>query len=311
MTIICGVDVSGAHLDARVGRNGPWLKVARTAQGIAELAAFCRAHAVELVAMEASGGYERLPFALLWQEGLPCAIANPRQVRRFAEAMGTLEKTDRIDAGLIAAFAAAKALAPQPPASASQERLTALTGRLRQVTAARVAQVNQRRLVTDALVLASIEETIAFHGRQIVVLEKAIAELMSRDPLWSELGQAFRAIKGVAERTVSGVLAFLPEIGTLSNKAAAKLVGLAPLANDSGQRQGKRPVRGGRAPLRALLVFVAGLVAKHDPDFAQARARLVQAGKPAKVTRVALARKLLVRLNAKARDVRHALAQPA
>jgi transposase len=110
---------------------------------------------------------------------------------------------------------------------------------------------------------------------------------------------------------VSGVLAFLPEIGTLSNKAAAKLVGLAPLANDSGQRQGKRPVRGGRAPLRALLVFVAGLVAKHDPDFAQARARLVQAGKPAKVTRVALARKLLVRLNAKARDVRHALAQPA
>jgi len=305
------VDVSGDHLDAVVGPNGPYRRVERTAQGIASLAAFCHGHGVELVAMEASGGYERLPFALLWAEGLPCAVANPRHVRRFAEAMGVLEKTDRIDAGIIAAFAAARGLAPQPPASALQERLAALTLRLRQVTAARVAQINQRRLVTDGVVLASLEEAIAFHARQIAALEDAVAALMREDPLWSELARAFRAIKGVAERTVSGVLALLPEVGTLSNKAVAKLVGLAPIAHDSGQRQGKRPVRGGRAPLRALLVFVAGIVARHEPDFAQARARLLQAGKPPKVVRVALARKLLVRLNAKARDVRNALAQPA
>lgn len=306
MTIICGVDVSGAMLDARIGGTTLWRRVGRTPQGIAELAAFCHEHRVGLVAMEASGGYERLPFALLWQAGLPCAIANARQVRHFAQAMGFLEKTDRIDAGVIAAFAAARNLAAQPPATALQERLAALTGRLRQVTAARVAQMNQRRLVSDAVVLASIEDTIAFHARQIATLEQAVAELMAHDPLWTSLGQAFRTIKGVADRTVSSVLALLPEIGTLSNKAAAKLVGLAPIANDSGARSGPRPVRGGRAPLRALLVFVAGIVARHDPDFAAAHARLTRAGKPRKVVRVALARKLVVRLNAKARDIRHA-----
>lgn len=306
MTIICGVDVSGATLDACIGGTKLWRRVARTPAGVEELAAFCHEHGVGLVAMEASGGYERLPFALLWQAGLPCALANPRQVRSYAQGMGRFEKTDRLDAGLIAAFADARRLSPQPPPAALQERLTALTGRLRQVTAARVAQLNQRRLVTDAPVLASIEEAIAFHTRQIAVLEEAIAALMAHDPLWTSLSTAFRTIKGVADRTVSSVLALLPEIGTLSNKAAAKLVGLAPIANDSGKRSGPRPVRGGRAPLRALLVFVAGIVARHDPDFAAAHARLAGAGKPKKVIRVALARKLVVRLNAKARDVRQA-----
>lgn len=305
-TIICGVDVSGATLDACIGRTGLWVQVPRTREGIAELAAVCRAHQVDLVVMEASGGYERLPFALLWAEGLPCALANPRQVRRFAESMGYLEKTDRLDAKLIAAFAAAKALVPQPPASALQERLAALALRLRQVTAARVAQVNQRRLVSDAHVLASIEEAIAFHTRQIGALEEAVAALMAQDPLWARLSRSFRSLKGVADRTVMSVLALLPEIGTLTNKAVAKLAGLAPIANDSGQRQGRRPVRGGRAPLRALLVFVAGIVARHEPDFAAVQARLKAAGKPPKVVRTALARKLLVRLNAKARDVRKA-----
>jgi transposase len=310
-TIICGVDVSSGFLDAAIGDTRLHCRVPRTPEGVTELVAFCCEHDVELIAMEATGGYERLPFALLWQAGLPCALANARQVRRFAEGLGLIEKTDRIDAGVIATFAAVKKLAPQPPAAATQERLTALTVRLRQVTRDRVAQLNQRRLVTDAFALASIEEAIAFHTRQIEALEEAIAALMADDPLWTELGRAFRTIGGVADRTVCGVLALLPEIGTLSNKAVAKLIGLAPIANDSGKRTGKRPVRGGRAPLRTLLVFVAGIVAKHEPDFVAMRARLLAAGKPKNLIRVAIARKLLVRLNAKARDIRNAMPQTA
>lgn len=304
MTIICGVDVSGDKLDAVIGATAQGCQVARTEKGLAELARFCREHEVELVAMEATGGYERLPFGLLWRAGLPCVIVNPRQVRRFAEALGLLEKTDRLDAGVIAAFAAARKLGPQPPAGPAQERLLALTTRLRQVTAARVAQMNQRRLVTEPAVLASIEDAITFHNGQIAQMEQKIADLIDQDPLWSELAGAFRCVKGVADRTVSAILAFLPEIGTLSGKAVAKLVGLAPIANDSGRRSGKRPVRGGRAPLRALLVFVAGIVARHDPDFADLKDRLKQAQKPNNVIRVAIARKLIVRLNAKARDIR-------
>jgi transposase len=301
------VDVSGATLDARIGLAGPHRQVARTPEGAAELAAFCRAEGVALVVLEATGGYERLPFALLWAEGIPCALANPRAVRRFAEAMGLLEKTDRLDAGVIAQYGAAKSLAPQPPASESQRRLAALTLRLRQVTAARVAQVNQRRLVDDPAVLASIDRVIACLAAELRTLEAAIAALIDADPLWTRLAAACRSLKGVAERSVATLLAFLPEIGTLSNKAVAKLVGLAPIARDSGQRSGRRTVRGGRAPVRALLVLVAGIVARHEPDFAKAHARLAAAGKPKMVIRVALARKLLVRLNAKARDTRRAL----
>jgi len=118
------------------------------------------------------------------------------------------------------------------------------------------------------------------------------------------MDQVFRSIKGVADRAVSTVVAEMPEIGTLSNKAVSKLGGLAPLAQDSGKREGRRPVRGGRRQLRAVLFVVAGVVARHNPDFAAFQQRLSAAGKPKRVIRVALAHKLLVRLNAKAREVR-------
>jgi transposase len=310
-TIICGVDVSGATLDARIRRDGPHLRVERSCQGIAELAAFCRRHQASLVVMEASGGYEKLAFALLWQAGLACAIVNPRAVRRFAQAMGYLEKTDRIDAGVIAHYGAAMELEPQTPDTPAQARLEALALRLRQLTAMRAAQDNQRRLVEDATALVSIEQTVAFLSGQIRTLEAAIDACLGEDPLWTRLASAFRAIKGVADRTVATVLALMPEIGTLSNKAVAKLAGLAPIANDSGARSGRRPVRGGRAPLRALLVFIVGGVARHNQDFRAAHERLTRAGKPKLVIRVALARKLLVRLNAKAKEQRRLCQQTA
>jgi transposase len=130
MKIICGVDVSGERLDCRIGLQGPELQVERTAEGIGRLADFCRRHEVELVAMEATGGYEQLAFSLLWAAGVACAIVNPRSVRRFAEAMGFLEKTDRIDAAMIARYAEVKGIVAQEPASASQQRLRALVKRL-------------------------------------------------------------------------------------------------------------------------------------------------------------------------------------
>ena len=224
MNPICGVDVSSAMLDARLGRDGPVGRFANEAAGVAELAAFCKQHQVRLVALEATGGYERLAFAVLWSAGIPTAIVNPRAVRRFAEAMGFLEKTDRIDSGIIAWFA---------------------------------------------------------------------------------------EVKRVADRTVARLMAELPEIGTLSNKAAAKLAGLAPIARDSGKLIGNRAVRGGRTAIRSILFVVAELVRRHNPDFTAFHKRLSDAGKPKKVIRIALAHKLLVRLNAKARDVRAQIACPA
>jgi transposase len=284
--------------------DGPAGSFSNHAEGIAELAVFCRQHQVELVVMEATGGYERQPFAHLWGEGVAVAIVNPYSVRRFAEGMGVLEKTDGIDAGMIAWFAQVKHVAPLAPASAEQERLKALVLRLRQLTDMRSQQRNQRLLVQDAVALESFGRILAVLKSEIDGLAKAIAQLIAADPLWEKLDQTFRTIKGVADRTVAHLMAEMPEIGSLSNKAISKLAGLAPLARDSGKQEGKREVRGGRRGIRRILFVVSSVVRRYDPDFAAFYQRLASAGKPKKVIRIALAHKLLVRLNAKARQVR-------
>jgi transposase len=303
--IICGVDVSKAKLDAWIEPGGAFARFDSDTTGIAKLAAFCRQHNVELVVMEASGGYERRAFLELWQAGLSCALVNPRNVRRYAEAMGFLEKTDRIDAGVIARFAIAKNLGPTPLPSRAQQRLKALVVRLRQVTDDLTVQKQRRAsLLDNPEMLASIDEVIALLKRQSRSLEGEIASMIDDDPLWALLAQSWRTIKGVAGRTVARLHAELPEIGTYNNKAIAKLVGIAPLADDSGKHRGKRHIRGGRAGVRSILFLVAAIAARYDKSLAEFRARLVAAGKEKMVIRIALARKLLVRLNAKARDAR-------
>jgi transposase len=303
------VDVSKAWLDAWVADC--FKRFANSAAGIAALAAFCRDHGVTLVVMEASGGYEQVAYLALWAEGIPCALANPRAVRHFAEAMGYLEKTDRIDAEVIARFAVAKHLTAAPPPSVEQKKLSALATRLRQVTLDLGNQKRRLHATREPCALASLQEAIAFFTRQAKALAAEIAALIKADPLWAALDQTFRSVKGVADRSVAVLLAELPEIGRLSNKAIAKLAGLAPLADDSGQRQGTRAIRGGRAGVRSLLFLVADIARKYDPSLADFRNRLLTQGKPKMVVRIALARKLLVRLNAKARETRQAIAHAA
>ena len=302
--IICGVDIASSSLAARIGRDGTGLTFANTQQGIAELAAFCESHGVELVAMEATGGYEQRAFAQLSEHGLPVAVVNPRAVRQFAQSMGALEKTDAIDSGMIAWYAETKKSQPLCLAPKTQLELRARVTRLRQLTELRTAQLNQQRLVIDPAVQKGFRKILKFLAQQIEELEKAVAALIQSDPLWRELDQAFRTIKGVADRTVARIMAEMPEIGTLSNKSISKLAGLAPLANDSGKHQGRRAVRGGRSTVREILFIVGSVVARHEPDFIAFQQRLRAAGKPPKVVRIAVAHKLLVRLNAKAREVR-------
>ena len=309
MKTICGVDISKARLDACVEPGTLRGSYTNDVAGIAELAAFCRQHQVELVVMESTGGYERRAFLLLSEDGLPCAITNARNVRLYAESMGVPEKTDRIDASMIARFARHKDLQPMPLPSLAQRRLKALVARLRQLTDDLIVQKQRRSSLRDSPeMLASIDEVIALLKRQSRTLEGEIGSMIDDDPLWAHLSQTFRSIKGVADRTVAWLMAELPEIGTYSNKAIAKLVGVAPIANDSGPRRGKRPVRGGRPGVRSIMFLVAAIAARYDESLGRFRDRLLAAGKEKMVVRIALARKLLVRLNAKARDARAAFA---
>jgi len=305
MRTICGVDISKDKLDACIEPGSKFASFDNNAAGIAELAGFCREHTVSLVVMEASGGYERRAFLQLWDMEISCALTNPRSVRRYAEAMGLLEKTDRIDASVIARFADAKRLVPTPLPSQAQQRLKALVTRLRQVTDDLTVQKQRRTSLFDnPQMLASLNEVIALLKAQSRLFEREIAAMIDDDPLWAKLAKCWRAVKGVAARTVARLHAELPEIGTLSNKAIAKLVGLAPLADDSGKRKGKRRIRGGRAGVRSILFLVAGIAARYDTSLAAFRDRLLATGKEKMVVRIALAHKLLIRLNAKAREVR-------
>jgi transposase len=308
--IICGVDVASSSLEVGLGRQGPSSRFANTSEGIAALAAFCHTHQVDLVAMEATGGYEQQAFAQLSEQGLGVAILNPRSVRQFAQSMGRLEKTDLIDAGMIAWYAEVKQSRPLQLAPPAQRQLRALVTRLRQITEVRTAQLNQQRLITDPLVQGSFDQLLHLLAAQIGMLEQHIAALLEQDPLWRQLNLAMRTIKGVADRTVARLMADLPELGTLSNKTISKLAGVAPLARDSGKHQGKRSVRGGRSSVREILFIVASVVGRYEPDFIAFQQRLRAAGKPPKVVRIALAHKLLVRLNAKARQVREQLTCP-
>lgn len=234
------MDVASKFLEARIGQQGAAGSFTNDVEGIAALGDFCRAHEADLVAMEATGGYEQEIFAQLSGQRLAVAILNPRAVRQFAQSMGSLEKTDRIDAGMIAWYAEVKKSQPVCLAPENQQHLRALVTRLRQLTDVRSAQLNQQRLVTDRKVQASFKKLLALLARQIGELEKSIAVLLAKDPLWRQLDHAFRTIKGVADRTVARLMAEMPEIGTLSNKTISKLTGLAPLANDSGKHQGTR-----------------------------------------------------------------------
>lgn len=306
MQIICGVDVSKRWLDAWVEPAGH-RRFANSAEGVALLGTWCRDHGAELVVMEASGGMERPAFLALWQQGQPGAIANARSVRKFAEAMGYLEKTDRIDAEMIARFAVSKRMVPTMPPSPDQQHLTALATRLRQVTLDLANQKRRLHSTRDATALASLKEAIVFFTRQADELADQIGRMIEADPLWQALDRTIRSVKGAAGRTVAYLLAELPEIGTLSNRAVTKLVGLAPLPDDSGERRGKRSIRGGRAGIRSILVLIADLASRFDPDLAAFKQRLLDKGLSKMQVRVALARKLLVRLNAKARDTRAAL----
>lgn len=183
--VICGIDVSSAWLNARIGRDGPHLQVPSTGAGA--LLAFCHQHGATLCVMEATGGYERPAFARLWARGMPAAIANPRSVRRFAEGVGVLEKTYRIDAGVIVWYAEIKRLKPTQPASEDQRRLAALVTLPRQLTEARVVHQNQACLVDDADVQACFATVLGTLGAQVKAVAAKVAAWIEADPLWARL----------------------------------------------------------------------------------------------------------------------------
>lgn len=297
-SVCVGIDVAKRHWDVAVdGRRGT-LRFAADEAGLAELLAWLDEQGPSLVCLEATGGYERRLRQALHQRGIPVCVVNPRQVRDFARATGQLAKTDAMDAALIARFAATLSPEPNEPVSPQQERLRALHARRQQVVQSLTQEKNRLGTAPDAESRRSIQEAIDFYDRQLRELDQRIAEMTKSDPQLRRRMNLLVSVPGVGATTAAGLLAELPELGTLNRGQAAKLVGLAPINRDSGSLRGKRMIGGGRAPVRRCL-YMATLVATRHNDLIRSHyQQLVARGKAKMTAIVACMRKLLLILNA-------------
>ena len=301
-SLFVGIDVSKQHLDLALRPSGETARVPQTEAGFTALVALLAPKRPTLVVLEATGGYEAGVAAALALAGIPVAIVNPRQVRDFARAVGRLAKTDGLDADVLAQFAEAIRPTPRPLPDAAQQALTALVTRRRQLVEMLVAERNRLALAPAGRIRRDVQTHIHFLEQRLKAANDDLQQLLRDSPLWRAAEQLLRSVPGIGPTTAAMLLADLPELGRLSHRAIAALVGVAPLNCDSGRRVGARTIWGGRATVRGALWMATLVATKHNPVIAAFYRRLVIAGKPSKVARVAAMHKLLTILNAMLRS---------
>jgi transposase len=305
MSEFIGIDVSKLRLDVAAHASGEQFAVDNTEAGLKPLCDRLTARGPQLVVMEASGGYERLCVAALAQAGLPVVLVNARQVREFARATGIVAKTDRLDARVLAHFAAAVRPPVRPLPDEQSQALDELLARRRQMVAALVAEKNRLGLVRTHLVKRTVREAAATYERLLVLIDRELDDLIKASPLWREKEDLLRSFKGIGPVSARTLLAELPELGLLNRKQIAALVGVAPVARDSGSWRGRRSIWGGRGQVRAVLYMATVTAMRANAQIRTFYQRLRQAGKPGKVALVACMRKLLTILNAMVRTHSH------
>lgn len=292
-----GLDVAKAHLDLATVPATAAVRFAHDEAGVSALVAHLQTLTPTLVVLEATGGYEADVAAAVALAGLPVAVVNPRQVRDFAKALGRLAKTDALDAAVLAAFAARVRPAPRPLPDAAHQALTALVVRRRQLVEMLSAERN-RLAVAHGRVKHDVQTHVHFLEQRVKATTDELRTALHESPVWRAQDQLLRSVPGIGPTTSATLLAELPELGRLSRRQLAALVGVAPLNRDSGTRTGPRVTWGGRAAVRAPLYMATGVATRWNPVIRAFYARLRAAGKPHKVALVAAMHKLLTILNA-------------
>jgi len=298
-----GVDVSKQHLDACLGDED--LHVDNDVTGWDALIAKFKHANVDLVVVEATGGYERGLVCALQDAGLTVARVNPRQSREFAKSMGVLAKTDAVDARTLRDFADVlarhkdRAKYITAPLDSQRVELAALMTRRRQLVDMRVAEGNRLELAT-AVAARSIRGVLKTLDKHIASIDQDVDDHLGRH--FSKQRALLDSVKGVGPVTILTLTAALPELGRLARRQISKLVGVAPLADDSGKRKGPRRIWGGRPEVRAVVYMATMSAINYNPAIKLFHSRLIAAGKPNKVAIVACMRKLLTILNAILRD---------
>jgi transposase len=298
--LLVGIDVSKRWLEVQVHGEAEGQKLGNDVDGFMTLVEQMKAIQPDLIVFEATGGYESRAVKALSEAGFAVAVVNPTRVRRFAEALGILAKTDHIDAQVIAHFAQVVRPAANGRQTPLEEQLAACVERRRQLMVELVAEKN-RLSTCPACVREGIEEHIAWLEEHIDHLEIEIQACISQKAEWQERAEIIDSVPGVGPVTAATMVAELPELGQLNRQKIAALVGVAPFNKDSGPKQRKRRIFGGRAGVRRTLYMAALSASKHNPVIRAFYASLLQRGKEKKVALTACMRKLLVIINAMVR----------
>lgn len=297
MPCYIGLDVSKAVIDAVVRPTGEVQQFGNDAAGHAALVAWARPLGPAALVLEPTGGYERAVTVALAVAALPAVVVNARQIRDFARSTGQLAKTDRLDAAVLALFAERMQPPVRPLPDAAAGELADLVTRRRQLQDMLTMEKNRLGLARGR-VRRDVQAHIRWLEKRLHETDDDLRQTIEASPVWRVQEELLRSVPGIGPVSARTLLALLPELGTLTRKQVAALVGVAPLARDSGQWRGRRVIWGGRAAVRQVLFMAALVATRCNPVLAAFYARLRAAGKPAKVALVACMRKLLTILNA-------------
>jgi len=291
-----GIDVSKHQLDLAIRPSGETRVFHNNEEGISEMVVFLKTCPSSRIVVEATGKLELPVVRALSVHGMPVVVINPKQARDFAKATGTLAKTDKLDAHILARFAETLKPELRPLKSEETEKLEALVTRRRQIVEMLTAEKN-RLYTARGWARKDIQGSIDGLQRRLLRINKELDDIIKQSPLWRDKNKLLTSMPGVGSILAMTLLSELPELGTLSRRQIASLVGVAPLNRDSGLYRGRRSIWGGRRTVRAALYMGALAATRFNPAIRSFYQRLRLAGKKSKVALVACMRKLLTILN--------------
>lgn len=292
-----GIDVGMAFLDVALYPQGAVTRFDNHAEGIAALLAWLCAHQPVKIVIEATGGLEYEASRALKDKGFAVAVVNPARTAAFRAMAGKIAKTDRLDARLLAEFAARMNPDEGGIPDEGQKRLKDLVARRRQLVALIVEERNRLPSATDHAVKSSLQAIIALLNAERIKIEAELVAQIEQDAVLAHRYKLLQTIPAIGPVVATTLVTEMPELGTMTPKEVASLSGLAPHNNDSGKRRGVRNIRGGRSCVRAALYMAAIVAMRHNPAMKETYLRLVANGKPKKLAIVVIMRKLVIVAN--------------
>lgn len=300
--LFIGIDVSMDNLDIAAYPTGQIWQYKNNKKGIAKTVSKLRALNPELIAMEATGGLEQALKDALDKADLPVAVVNPRRIREHGRSMGILAKTDKLDARVIAHFAAKIEPRPQPPRDKAEKELDSLVTRRIQLSDMLTAERNRLRTSLDGSVQVGIKDHIQYLENKIEKLDKEVKNKIAQNPSFQKKARLYKSLKGVGDIFSSTLIAKVPELGIINQREIGTLIGLAPINKDSGKFRGKRMIQGGRAMVRKVSYMPVLSAIRFNPVIRNFYNRLIGKGKLPKVALVACMHKMITILNAMAKS---------